>query len=393
MNSSERLYFSDEGILSSGEKMNTDDAAFIGRRTAHLSDRIVIGIRSSPCEYSSAFAMALAFSAAALEEGSDVFFAGEVSLPELIFAAKETDEDFVAVFINAMFYPSFRFFDGRGEKISREKEDLILCDNANRCGKNCSGNFYDISSIRNLYFSRLKKLIQNGLDKLENFPYSVIINSPSSRIRKICSDLFPKTDGSETIAFHINEDGVKVTAFTESTGYIQYEKLVMTVLKYKLKYSSGEKIAVPTKYSDYAKKIAGEFGVNIEYSEEGKLDFYNDTIVLIVELLKIIQNTGLKMDKLTEDLPEYAELDRYIPINSEDCTERIKLLYNKYNNDKNYSLNNDIGRGITITDELGKISVTPIRSGKGIILHAQSRAMETAAELCDFYESILREKS
>ena len=56
-------------------------------------------------------------------------------------------------------------------------------------------------------------------------------------------------------------------------------------------------------------------------------------------------------------------------------------------------MDKDYSAGITINDDLGKISVTPIRSGKGIMLHAESKAMETAAELCDFYEGILRKSN
>ena len=80
-----RLYFSDEGILSSGGKITANDAARLGRAASFLSGGIVVGIKTSP--YSEMLAMS--FCAAALESGADIFFSGDISLPELFFMSKQ----------------------------------------------------------------------------------------------------------------------------------------------------------------------------------------------------------------------------------------------------------------------------------------------------------------
>ena len=169
----------------------------------------------------------------------------------------------------------------------------------------------------------------------------------------------------------------------------------MLALKYRFEEIDnieGKTFKIPFKFPGFAEKIAAEYGVKIERSDTAELDFYNDKIILIVEILKIIQKTGQKMNILCGDLPEYAELDRYIPIEKESCEERIKSLCSEYKNGKNYDPDKNFSGGVTINDGLGKISVTPIRSGKGIMLHAESVKMESAAELCNFYENILRSK-
>ena len=384
-----RLYFSDEGILSSGGKITTDDAARLGRAASFLSGGIVVGIKASP--YSEMLAMS--FCAAALESGADIFFSGDISLPELFFMSKQAVGDCTVVYISSVFYPSFRFFRRGGGELSPAAEKLLeekLFKNEEKSGR--VGKFSDISSLRCLYSSHMK-----GLANFDNgkFPYSVVINSPSERIRTLCSEVLPRFEGGETLAFHLNEDGVKVTAFTESTGYIQCGKLLMLALKYRfedLKNSDVKIFRIPTKFPSFAEKIAAGYGVKIERSDTAELDFYNDKIILIVEILKIIQKTGQRLDILCSYLPEYAELDRYVPIEKESCEERIKSLCSEYKNGKNYDRDKDFGSGVTISDGLGKISVTPIRSGKGIMLHAESGKMEAAAELCNFYENILRDK-
>lgn len=384
-----RLYFSDEGILSSGGKITADDAARLGRAASSLSGGIVVGIKDSP--YSEMLAMS--FCAAALESGADIFFAGDISLPELFFVSKQAVGDCAVVYISSVFYPSFRFFRRGGGELSSAEEKLFeekLFKNEEKSGR--VGKFSDISSLRCLYSSHMKNLANFGDG---GSPYSVVINSPSERIRTLCSEVLPRFEGGETLAFHLNEDGVKVTAFTESTGYIQCGKLLMLALKYyfeDLKNTDVKIFRIPTKFPSFAEKIAAGYGVKTERSDTAELDFYNDKIILIVEILKIIQKTGQKLDILCSSLPEYAELDRYVPIEKESCEERIKSLCSEYKNGKNYDRDKDFSSGVTISDGLGKISVTPIRSGKGIMLHAESKNMEAAAELCNFYENMLCDK-
>lgn len=385
-----RLYFSDEGVLSSGRSMTVGDAALLGRSSARLFKSFIIGTKSASLSNGAGQALAMAFSAAAIENGADVFFADEVTLPELFFLSEFADDNTALVYIGAVFEPSIRFFRRGGGELSREDEDKILSDiNKETVLNRNYGSFENISSVRALYLLHLKR-IENM--SFEEFPYSVTINSPSARIRKLCDEVFPYILENEGLAFHINEDGVKVTAFTELTGYIQCEKLLLLALKYRLKSYNGKVFDIPTKFPSAAEKIAFGYGIRLNRTDDAKLDFYDDKIILIVEILKIIQKTGYKLDKLCGELPEYAELERYIPIEREKCEDRIRILCNKYNNGKNYIKDRNFGGGIAINDALGRIFVTPIRSGKGIMLHAESRTMETAAELCDFYENILRDK-
>lgn len=385
----QEMYFSDDGIMSSSGSISAEEAVKLGRAAATLSKHIIIGIKGS----FEAKALSLSFSAGAAENGADVFFMGEASLPELFFCSDIAAEDdrFLIVYISFVFSSSVRFFRKNGSALSFREEEQLLSDDISS-KKDFSGRINDISSLRCLYLSKLRSVFSQLC--FDDFPYSVMINSPSSRIRKLFSEFLPELKGDNTLSFHINEDGVKVTAFTEQTGYVPCDKLLSLALKHYIsEKAEDETVFVPKDFPGSAEKIAGVFGKKILRCEEVKLPFFYDKIILIVEILKIIQKTGQTLDTLCADLPEYAELDRYIPIKRENGIETIKKLCREYNNGKIYNIEKKCRDGITITDDLGRISVTPVRSGKGIMLHAESKAMETAAELCDIYESILRKSN
>ena len=49
------------------------------------------------------------------------------------------------------------------------------------------------------------------------------------------------------------------------------------------------------------------------------------------------------------------------------------------------------GEGVSIIDGGSRILLRPMKSGRGIMLFAESLRSETAAELCDFYEKKIHE--
>lgn len=383
------LYISDDGIMSSKGLISAEEALKLGCSAARLSKRIIIGLKES----SASKALSLAFSSGALENGADVFFTGDVSLPEFFFCSDILGDanSCLIVYISSVFSSSIRFFRKGGTALTAEEENSLLNDNYVSTNSSI-GTIKDISSLCCIYSANLRSAISQI--NFENFPYSVIINSPSARIRKLCAEIFPDIKGDRTLSFHLNEDGIKVTAFTDSTGYIPCEKLLSLAFKFYLSEKYEEKtVFIPNDFPGSAERIAEDLKIKVVRSDTAVLPFYYDKFILIVEILKIIQKTGQNLDSLCAGLPEYAELNRYIPIDKESCIELIKKLCNEYKNGKNYNMEKNYSAGITINDDLGKISVTPIRSGKGIMLHAESKAMETAAELCNFYEDILRKNN
>ncbi len=363
-----KLILTDNGITSSKGIMTAEQALMIGKLSEFKKmniENIVIGVRSEGLSS----VLSSAFSAGASENGINVFYIGEACLPELLYCSDIIDENCLAVYIRSVFEPYFTFYINR----KPVEIDIIRADNeiSEKQGVNI-----DFSKLKMLYSMNLKKKCAG----IENM--NVKINSPSERIRNICSDIFRDYSKETEITFHIDEKAEKVTAFTDTDGYISCEKLLAVVLNEGIKNNEESDIMIPVDFPGIAEKIAYKNGKNIIRSNKCRMDFFTDKILLIVEILKIIQKYQCDIKELLRQIPDYAELERYLPIDSE---KALNYLY------KEYDLNNnqDSIKGITLANELGKISVKPVRSGKGIILFAESYAMEAASELCNFYENKL----
>ncbi len=364
------LVFTDNGIISSEGILTAAEALTLGK----LSDirendieNIVIGVRSEKISS----VLANAFSAGASENGINVFYIGEACLPELFYCSDKIDKNSLAVYISSVFEPAFSFYL-KGESIEMDirKFNYEISDK--------QGLNVEFSKLKMLYPMHLKK-ISKGLENM-----NVRINSPSDRIRNICKDIFRDCSEGPDITFHIDEKAEKVTAFTDKDGYVPCEKLLAIALNDRINSNEESDIIIPIDFPRIAEKIAFKKGKNIVRSNNCSLDFYTDKILLIVEILKIIQNHKCSLTELLKEIPDYAELERYLPINSE---KALNCLSKEYNLNKNY--NKDNKKGLTLANELGKISVKPVRSGKGIVLFAESYAMEAASELCNFYENKL----
>lgn len=364
------LIFTDNGIISSEGRLTVEQALKIGKMS-ELKERnienIVIGVRSEK----NSSVLASAFSAGASENGINVFYIGEACLPELLYCSDILDKNCLAVYISSVFEPSFIFYkNGVSLEIDIRK---IFDDFSDK-----KGLIEDFSKLKTLYFLNLRKLCA-GLENTK-----VRINSPSERIRKLCGSVFCNYSGEPDITFHIDEKAEKVTAFTDKDGYISSEKLLAIVLNEKMNLIEERDIIIPVEFSGIAEKIALRKRKNIVRKKHFKLDYFTDKILLIVEILKVIQKSKCNMTELLKEIPDFAELERYLPIESEMA---FNYLCKEYNLNKNYKMENR--KGLIFTNELGKISIKPVSSGKGVVLLAESYAMETASELCNFYENKL----
>lgn len=252
-----------------------------------------------------------------------------------------------------------------------------------------------------LYTAELKGLLGG---KLRGFYAD--ISSPSAAVMSCCEKILAgRNDRSGSrVAFHISSDGSRASAYTDETGYVSGEKLVMICCRDL--FESGRDAAVCGKSSRTLEKMAAEYGRRIiscgknictaegspseECSCARKLAseqlFMHDGIALAVRTLDILRRKGTTLGSETDSLPPFAGINRYIP-----CDKPSELLKRLCTPPADCRRIDDARHfdGVLSDNSMGRVVIRPVRTGKGVMLNVESYAAETAAELCDYYCGIV----
>lgn len=200
----------------------------------------------------------------------------------------------------------------------------------------------------------------------------------------------------EEIVFHILDSAGKITAYSEKTGYIIYERLVLLCAKIHLE--KNEDVAIPFTFpsvfdflaEDYSAKIYRYYTSSCSHADDRarKLAskesncFVHDGMFLIADILSYLTENNLSLSKAVDELPEFYSSERFLAYNDDDTAgsflREIKSKY-KYHDD-----------GIVINENNSRAVIKPMRKGKGLMLYVDSEKAETAAALCEEIENKLK---
>ena len=103
--------------------------------------------------------------------------------------------------------------------------------------------------------------------------------------------------------------------------------------------------------------------------------FMHDGIALAFNVLEVLRRRKMTLKEAVSQLPKFAGVNRYIPVDKpSELLERLS-----------------VSTGGVLTDgDGGRVTVRPVRTGKGIMLNVESYALEAASELCDFYSEVIK---
>ncbi|MGN1417269.1 MAG: hypothetical protein ACI4XF_10510 [Oscillospiraceae bacterium] len=240
-------------------------------------------------------------------------------------------------------------------------------------------------SIYNSYINYIDKLIVSDISG-----FFADVTTPDGALYELCRDFTERhgaNDRSKTrIAFHISGDGSRISAYTEETGYVFHERLVMLCLS-RMKRPTA---AVSSRFPHAAEKLIKleRFEYAPDYSamtpEEVKADkkaranadpALFDGVAVMAMVLNILASEGITLEEAVSKLPKYSSSGRMIPLsaNAAELFRRLGLP----------------PKGGELPAERGKAEVRPMRTG-GVILYAESASAEISAEICGFYEDAFR---
>lgn len=340
----------------------------------------------------SSIAFAMAFSAGAMSSGSDVWDIGECTESELVYCMKAGGIK-CACYIDSEKVTSIKLISENGLPLTRQEERKIESGMNN--GGYCKALFNEFGEYKNA--GGIKELYKVFLE--EELPVRLKglcpeFRTSNKRVLSFLSDIIPsRIDiNGERIIFHISVDGKRVSAYTEATGYVFYEKLVVFVCK--IRARNGKDTAVPYSFPLVADKVANGYGRQIKRffnctfdssdmdarKLAGECDFINDGIRLSFIILSWLSENGVSLADAIEDIPEFYATSRYVSLDSP-ASDVLKSLCPQ---------NAGIGEGIAIKENDDRVLIRPVKTGKGIQMFVESVRSETAQELCDRFEKRLK---
>lgn len=251
-------------------------------------------------------------------------------------------------------------------------EYSINHDNSAYVPYNEYGSSENISVYRSIYFKYLNDIIP------ENINFTISVNSSDRIISELCRNLLKnremKSDMMNSIVFNISSDGRKISAYSEKSGFVFHEKLIMLCCDNI--FAKGYDIIVPAGASSRLNQLAEKYSrrISVYSGNEPYENFFADGLVLMAEVIRILSERNISLATAVDLLPDYASSSKFISIEKSPA-EIMQKLYS-------HALISPDGSVISSKD--GNVSIQPSRSGKSIMVYAEAARYETARELCDF---------
>ena len=389
--SPKRFVLDEDGIAGETNSFITPQTAVMaGSACASVGKRIVLGYKGD----NAAFAMAMAFSSGVSAAGGEVWFLGEVTEPELASCIRICGGS-AGCFIDAGVSVKIKFFSSDGLSVTRKEERLIESGlNGGVCRKASAAAFGAIrhcGGIRDIYLSRILKkrpLFLSGI--------KAVINTPSGRTAELCGKLLDGINDpyGTPVVFHISGDGTKISAYTDETGYVPQEKLVL--IGCLAEFAEKKDVALPFSFTQAADVLAEKYGCSVlRYMhcsngtdrEARKLAaencFASDGIRLMLRTAAFLSENKMSLKEACAMLPDFATVSRYVAVDSPRA--RSMELLRKLEGGKAAG-----GDGIVISSGRGRVIVRPVKTGRGIMMFTESFDVEAASELCDLFQEKIK---
>ncbi len=255
------------------------------------------------------------------------------------------------------------------------------------------GKYINCEGLSEMYVSSIMSRLP---EKLKGINVTVKTSSDKTA-QEIDRLIVPINDiNGEEIIFHFLDNAEKVTAYSEKTGYIIYEKLVMLCAK--IHFEKNEDVAIPftfpSVFNDLAKDLSANvyryFNSSCSHADDTARSlasrecnsFVHDGMYLIADILSYITEKNISLSQAVSELPEFYTSERFLAasdnIQTDNLLGEIKTKF-KHTDD-----------GMVISKDNARAVIKPLKKGRGLMLYLDSEKAETAAALCEEIENKIR---
>lgn len=386
------FYLDDEGICGeTNGAVSPSVAMALGSSIATCSKNNVVAIGYKGD--TAGRAMTMAFCSGAMSSGAAVWDFGECIQPELDYCMSVVGITSGA-YIESNEVTKLRVLSEYGLLPTRKQERKI------EAGINRSeytrapflqfGKYKKADDIVALYKKHIERLC---IDEFKGV-YAQVKSSDERASHLLTEIISDRNDyDGQKIVINLTNGGRNATLYSEETGYVSYEKLIMICSL--IYFINGKDVSLPYHFPSVADKLATIHGRKVlryyscscDDSDIGarKLalgtPFVRDGIALCAIILSYISEKNITLKQVLSEIPEFYTTAKYVSIHKspsqvlkEICCERSGLT-----------------EGVAINDKKGRVLIRPVKAGKGVMMFVESFKSETATELCNDFEKIIRD--
>ena len=215
----------------------------------------------------------------------------------------------------------------------------------------------------------------------------VSVRCPDTQVQRLADSIFRDcAEGSgERLVFHISHDGSACSVYSDGSGYILHDRLLLLALREA--FRSAVPVAVPYSYTAAADALASaENGTLLRYltSTDGTEDrearecaartdnlFVRDGLALAAYITAITEKSGKPFGELISEIPEFYCTQRYVGL-----TERAGDIASGLGGVP-------VGSGAELLREGERAVVRRVKGSRGLMIFAESFSAEAAMSLCD----------
>lgn len=279
--------------------------------------------------------------------------------------------------------------------LERKIESFINKDEYFRANSENFGKLIDMSSLNQLYPIILKNNLvapnnsfNININCKDKYTFEMLSNSMKTAGYNLVDENFNKTD----ISIYISNSGKSISMYSEETGYVFYEKLI--TLACLSEFIQDNDVAIPYNAPRIINKIAQNHNkkvyryYNSPYDTSDvkardlslKQPFLKDCLLMSIKILNFLNQNNYTLEQAISLIPHFSVSSRVISLGI-----NPNLIINKLN-----QKGTSIGEGIELDHENGEVLIRPLKSGEGLILFAESVKSESANEICDFFEDLIK---
>ncbi|MCL1881464.1 MAG: sugar phosphate nucleotidyltransferase [Oscillospiraceae bacterium] len=359
------------------------------------------------CENNSASkAMKHAIIAGVSGAGGEVFDTGTANRAQLIYASKILDCGMIA-HVKCGVFAQVEVLANSGLPLSRIEERRLEAALNRSEYKNADwngfGEMHYVAGINDLHYSMLRKHANFKSD------YHVKLNCNNAVLTKTLEPIFElisttqnastvitsSRNQSEILIVALTESGSKAEFYTENDTKIEYDKLLL--LAGALYMSKGFDIALPHDFASCADFLATSYGKKVHryfHCPNDNSDrtaralaanqpFLYDGAVLAMNVLEYLSQNKISIEVALKSIPHFASVRREIELPPNTAPQRIISCLCEQGSGK--------GEGVLLGNNRENVLVRSAKRGNALLLFAESLSSETASELCNNAENLVKE--